>query len=192
MENKIIQPKDTIIQAPNLIIPKSGVIIRATGLVEMYLTDRLSGEKTKIYEDHNSIRTAMYAALSNALSGGQDNGFTDLFVTCVTQPPNYKDGIVLLWNSYTDPVYGEIEEFYSLKTTLSSPAANQFRMTGLYDAGVAIADVLEVNCGLHWVGTSQGGFFDQLEVSNNFPSGVVPIPISTNYTVVWTITLTVH
>ena len=134
----------------------------------------------------------MYAALANALNSGLDNGFTQLFTTCVTQPPNYKDGIVLLWNSYTDPEYGEIEEFYSLKTTLSSPAANQFRMTGLYDAGVAIADVIEVNCGLHWIGTSQGGFFNQLEVANNFPSGTVPIPVSTNYTVVWTITLTVH
>ncbi len=191
MENKIIQPKDTIIQAPNLIIPKSGAIIKATGFVEMYLTDRLSGKVTKIYEDHNSIRTEMYAALANALNTGQDNGFTDLFITCVTQPPNYKDGIVLLWDSYTSP-QGEVEKFYSLKTTLSSPAANQFRMTGLYDAGVAITDVIEVNCGLHWVGGNLGGAFDQLEVANNFPSGVVPIPISTNYTVVWTITFTVH
>ena len=192
MENKIIQLKDTIIQAPNLIIPKSGTIIRATGLVEMYLTDRLSGEVKKIYEAHNSIRDAMYAALAKALNTGQDNGFNDLFVTCQTQPPDYKDGIVLLWNSYTDPVFGEIEEFYSLKTTLSSPAANQFRMTGLYDAGVAITDVIEVNCGLTWVGDSKGGFFDELEVANNFPSGTVPIPVSTNYTVVWTITFTVH
>lgn len=192
MDNIIIQPKNTIIQAPNLIIPKSGTVIRATGLIEMYLTDRLSGKVTKIYEDHNTIRTAMYAALANALNSGQDNGFTELFVTCETQPPNYKDGIVLLWDSYTDPVHGWIEKFYSLKTTLSSPAANQFRMTGLYDAGVAIDDVIEVNCGLHWTGTSKSGTFDQLEVANNFPSGTVPIPISTNYTVVWTITFTVH
>ncbi len=164
--------------------------IKVHGLIEMYLTDQKTGVKKKIYEHENSIYTEFYAALAESLDNGRDNALSDLFVTCVTQPPNYKDGIVLLWDIDTDPEAGELEYFYSLKTTLSEPSSNQFRATGLYDAGVAI-DVISLDLGLLWVGGGQGGAFDELQIATHQPAGV-SIPISTNYTVVWTLTFTVH
>lgn len=160
--------------------------IKVTGLVEMYLTDQKTGIKKKIYEHENSIYTEFYAALAEALDNARDNALTNLFVLCQGQPVNYKDGIVLLF----EILAGDIEHFYSLKTTLSEPSANQFRATGLYDAGVAI-DVISLDLGLHWVGDANGGAFDELQIATHQPTGV-SIPISTNYTVVWTLTFTVH
>ena len=187
--NTIIQPKDTIIQPIRKV---KNIGIRCNGLVEHYLTDLKTGKKEKILEGSNSIYTEFYAALAQALHGGLDIGFTNLFTTCVTQPVGYQDGIVLLWDVTTDPVYGDIESFYCLKTTLSEVGTHQFRATGLYDAGVAIPDVISLDLGLHWVGASTGGDFNELQVATNQPVGTVAIPIATNYTVVWTLTFTVH
>ena len=187
--NGIIQLKDTIIKPIRKV---KNIGIRVDGFVEHYLTDRITGKKEKILEGSNTIYIEFYAALANALDGGLDIGLTNLFTTCVTQPVNYKDGIVMLWNIVSDPTYGDIEHFYSLKTTLSEPASHQFRATGLYDAGVAITDVISLDLGLHWVGLTTGGSFDELQIATNQPVGTVAIPISTNYTVVWTLTFTVH
>jgi len=160
--------------------------LKITGFVEYYLTDWKTGIEKKICEGKNTIQTAFYTKLAEKLNANYDFALDDLFTTCQTSGVDANDGINADLSGYSESTH------MSFKTTLAKIGTDVLRVTGLYDKGDAI-EIRSVKLGKYWidqpVGSNQGSFaelFIAWHIEN------ISVPISTNLTVVWNITFTVH
>ncbi len=164
--------------------------MKITGFVEAYLTNRKTGAKRKVFEGENQIDSDFYEALAKHFDTNYDITLDNLFVANENPPDNQGDGMVI--EDSTLPAGGSMS--WSMKTTLSQPAANQIRFTGLFDQGSAITAILP-QLGINWFTTYEGIILNQEDFTDKI--SITPIfsqvvPSGEDLTIIWTITFTVH
>lgn len=166
--------------------------MKITGLIETYLTDK-NGIKRKVSEVENTIHATFYDALAKHLDNNYDIALNNLFTT--TESENYHDGI----NFYaTDPTEAAWYGNMAMITTLSQPASNQFRATGVFtNPGSVTIRAKSPLLGKQWIrqnnpyGTDYGAFNDFV-IASNAGFIAVDVPVGEVLTIIWTITFTVH
>ena len=162
--------------------------LKINGHFQSYVTDK-NGNKRDFQEGENYIYPAFYEALAKSLATDYDIELDNLFAGSVIAPL-YGDGIVI--GEYAVPL---ILNQYSMVSTASQPAANQYRVTGVFTNGTG-AGITFVNplLGKSWSPPIMGmnaKFLDFYIASfTTFTSTLVPD--SEVLTIVWTITFTVH
>ena len=162
--------------------------MKITGFVETFITDK-NGVKRKVGSHHNTIvpgATGFFEALARNLAVGIDFTLDNLFTVAGTPPSQGKDGI------YLHLLYGGTTYDFMSITTLSQPSSNKLRATGVYTnatGGTVVAtgaylgkyySTFYETFTDFWIATGSPGW-----VNKTLPNGEI-------FTVVWTITFTVH
>ncbi len=171
-------------EAAKELIPLRGI----DGFVEAYLTNAKS-ETKKVYERHNTFyidfEEALAANLGNAYVAADNIALDNQFST--SAPIDGEDGIVAILGGTT---------WVSFVGTNSQPAANQFRVTGVYtNATGGTVSIATPGLGKGWIG---GIGPTVVPPFNDFRIALDPlfsaqnVPNTETLTIVWTITFTVH
>ncbi len=166
--------------------------LRISGHIEMFITDK-NGKKRKVFDGKNSIGSLFHPALAQHLDDNYDIALDNLFST--NAPPiNGQDGIVAVSTNAAGSSFGGIVPFI---TVLSEPASHQLKGTGTYvnSTGGTVYFKLPI-FGKNWIiivnpSGPNGGNFVDFSIAYG-PSAVQTIPNTETFTIVWTITFTVH
>ena len=161
---------------------KNELNVGINGFVEAYLTD-LDGKKKKVFESKNSFYLDFADALAKHLYNNYDIALDNQFST--SAPINDEDGIIAI----------EGVNFIAFVGTMSQPAANEFRITGVYTNGTgSTVNVIGPGMGKRW----RDNFFTYTPQFADFRIALDPlwstqaVPNGQTLTIVWTITFTVH
>ncbi|MEE9571776.1 MAG: hypothetical protein V3W20_01855 [Candidatus Neomarinimicrobiota bacterium] len=165
--------------------------LKIAGNIKMYVTDK-NGKKRKLYDGKNSISSAFHQALAKHIDTNYDIALDNLFTGA--SPINGQDGIYLFSTNAGGTTFGGV---VAMATVLTEPAAHQLVATGTYvnSAGSSVYFMLPI-LGKNYViivnpyGPNSGNFVD-FNVAGG-TSAVQTIPAGETFTVVWTITFTVH
>lgn len=167
----------------------------ASGFLEAYLTDK-NGKMRKVYEGKNIINQSVLDAIADEIGtsyNSSNNIALDSLFTGSTYAADYKDGIVCLTTDGVSVYYGNM----GMATTITQPAANQFRATGVFTNGFGETIIMTApQLGKSWVrvlvpGAPALGDFNDFVIAQG---GMSPqtVPDGATLTIVWTITFTVH
>ena len=165
--------------------------LRINGHIEMFITGK-DGKKKKVFDGKNSISTTFHPVLARHLDDNYDIALDNLFSTA--SPINGQDGIVAVSTNAAGTAFGGI---VSLITVLSEPATHQLKGTGTYVNGTgSTVYFMSPIFGKNWIivvnpsGPNAGSFADFSIALGT--SAVQTVPNTETFTVVWTITFTVH
>ena len=159
-----------------------GIDIGINGFVEAYLTD-LDGTKKKVFESKNTFYVDFEIALAKHLYNNYDIALDNQFST--SAPLNDEDGIVA----------GEGVNWIAFVGTTSEPAADKFRISGVYTNGTGSSvSVIAPGMGKRW----RDNFYTYVPPFADFRVAFDPlwstqvVPNGQTLTIVWTITFTNH
>lgn len=156
--------------------------INVNGFTKAYLTD-LDGNKKKVFEAENSFYLDFAKALAKHLYNNYDIALDNQFST--NAPIDDEDGIMSIEGSNWIAFIG----------TTSEPAADEFRITGVYtnNTGSAV-NVIVPNMGKKWLGTfyTITPPFVDFRIVTNSSWTTQAVPDGQSLTIVWTIKFTEH
>jgi len=173
-------------------------MIKGTGLVETYLTDKF-GVKRKVGEHHNTISNEFLYSLAQILNAND-------VLTSIEFDNMFTGGTGYIWQQTGhDGIAANIYGFAlqaAFASVASQPAANQFRVTGTWTNPTAITTSL-ANATLGkkwakragWLTAGDGGDWDYPNGGFTLAEGgmvTTAVPAGELITIVWTITFTVH
>lgn len=160
--------------------------MKITGFIETYLTDK-NGVKRKVGSHPNTIDPTFFEILAENLDTGRDLQLSSLFTVVGTPPTHGGDGIYIRVEYSGFP-----DEDQMTITTLSQPAAHQFRATGVFTNNTGrILDVVGAYLGKYYSHTYET--FTDFFIATGSPGfATETVPIGETFTVVWTITFTTH
>ena len=165
--------------------------LEIAGNIKMFLTDK-NGKKRKVYDGKNTISPTLFRALVDHLDDNYDIALDNLFTTYAHI--NGQDGISLTSTNAGGTIFGGM---VAMITLLTQPASHQLVGTGTYvnSAGSSVYFHIPI-FGKNWIGVPNpygpdAGSFADFYIAGG-TQAVQTIPAGETFTVVWTITFTVH
>lgn len=164
-----------------------------TGFMEMFVTDRITGIKKRVYAGKNTIHAKFFDAMGQIMKTNLDYSKTSadgLFTVNNDPPPVSGNGICFKDTTKQAPStinFMTVSQYCSMKTTYSTSGTDKLIATGLWDKAEEVYVTAPV-WGHAWVPTGSSDRYPMLPFATN-PSFVPQtILVANTITIVWTIT----